>query len=63
MEGYPFPNGVIGGLISTVKSSLNLMGKKLGSYQKPTHRNEGNKPHPAPKKILNRVEPTDSNSC
>ena len=34
--------------------------KQVGNQQ-PTHRKVGSKPHPAPKRFLSRVAPTDSN--
>ena len=48
VERYPFPNGVVGGSIPAVKSSLYLT---------------DNKPHLASRVFLSRVEPFDSNSC
>ena len=65
VKRYPFPNGVVGGSIPTVKSSLYLKEKKLVRHigsQEATHRKVGSKPHDAPPEILSMVGPTCSNS-
>ena len=66
VKRYPFSNGVVGGSISAVKSSLYLTeGKKLVRWvgsQEPTQCNVGMKPHPAPRGFSSRVGPTGSNS-
>jgi len=56
VERYPFPNGVVGGLIPTLKSSLYLTGKIIKNKV-------GRKPrtHPAPRGFFSKVGPTSSN--
>ena len=71
IERLSFPNGVVGGLITVVKSSLYLTGKtkkknqtlkkKLARQvgnQEPTHRKVGSKPHLASRGFLSRVGTT-----
>ena len=58
VEKYPFLNGVFGGLIPALKSSLYL----TEGSQKPTHRKVASKPHPTPRGFLSKVGPTCSNS-
>jgi hypothetical protein len=63
VERFPFLNGVVGSSIPTMKSFLYFTGKKLSRWvrsQEPTHRKISNKPHPAPRGFLSRVEPTCS---
>ena len=63
-ERYPFPNGVVGGLIPAVTSSLNLTKKTIQVGRKPRtyHRKVGSKPHHASRRFLQQVRPTCSNS-
>jgi hypothetical protein len=55
VERYPFPNGVVGGSIRAMKSSLHLTGKTSEVRRKP-------RTHLAPRGFLSRVGPTSSNS-
>lgn len=63
VERYPCSNGVVGGSISAVKSSLldrEKLARQAGS-QEPTHHCKAcNKPHPAPRRILRKIGPKGS---